>query len=136
MSQENVEVVERFLIEIGVPHHADLADDLLSEFFDAEVEWIPIPQGVLSANRYVGFDGIRGFAGDFLAAWDEMVIEPESLQDAGDVIVAHSRMRGRVPKLEIDEVWVAIFTLRDRKIIRVQALATRGESLEVAGLRE
>ena len=131
MSQENVEVVKRFL-GIGIPQPEDLHDELLSEFFDPELEWIPIPQGLLSASRYVGFDGIRRFAGDFLATWDEMVIAAHDLQDAGEVIVAHLRMHGRVPKLEIDEIWCAIFTMRDRRIIRVQALASRRQALEAA----
>ena len=49
MSQENVEVVRRFL-EFGKFQAEDLPDDRLSELFDREVEWIPIPQGVLSQS--------------------------------------------------------------------------------------
>jgi hypothetical protein len=46
MSQENVEVVKRFLGFGNVQAEA-LPDDRLSELFDPEVEWIPIPKGLL-----------------------------------------------------------------------------------------
>jgi hypothetical protein len=68
MSQENVEVVRRFL-EFGNFQAEDLRDDRLSELFDREVEWIPIPPGLLSASTYVGFEGIRRFSRDFFTAW-------------------------------------------------------------------
>jgi len=127
MSQENVEVVRRFL-EFGKFQAEDLPDDRLSGVFDPEVEWIPIPQGLLSQTSYVGFGGIRRFSSDFFAAWDEMHVRPEALRDAGAVVLADLRMRGRMRELEIDEVWSAVFTLREGRIMRVQALRVKGEA--------
>ena len=51
MSQENVEVVKRFL-GFGNFQAEALPDDRLSELFDPKVEWIPIPKGLLSESSY------------------------------------------------------------------------------------
>jgi ketosteroid isomerase-like protein len=135
VSQENVEIVRRF-IGIGVRQPGELTDDLLAEFFDPQVEWVPVPQGILAGSRYAGFEGIRRFSTDFFAAWDELVVEPQEFHEVGDVVVAIARMKGRMHELEIDEPWSAVFTLRDRRIVRVQGFASRDGALEAAGLRE
>jgi hypothetical protein len=54
-----------------------------------------------------------------------MSVKPKALRDAGAVVLADLRMRGRRRELEIDEVWSAVFTLREGRIVRVQAFATR-----------
>jgi ketosteroid isomerase-like protein len=135
MSRENVEVVRRFYA-IGNRPLEELTDDLLSAFFDPEVEWVPIPQGVLGGNNYVGFESLRRFWTDFIGAWDELAVEPQEFLEAGDLVVGVARMKGRMHELEIDEVWSALFTLRNERIVRVQAFASRDGALEAAGLRE
>jgi ketosteroid isomerase-like protein len=134
MSRENVEIVRRF-IGSGDRQPEELTDDFLNEFFDPDVEWLPIPQGVLAGSRYVGFEGIRRFWTDFFAAWDELVVEPQEFREAGDLVVGVARMRGRLHELEIDELWSAVFTLREGRILRVQAFASRDGALKAAGLR-
>ncbi len=134
MSRENVEIVRRF-IGSGDRQPEELTDDFLNEFFDPDVEWLPIPQGVLAGSRYVGFEGIRRFWTDFFAAWDELVVEPREFREAGDFVVGVARMRGRMHELEIDELWSAVFTLREGRILRVQAFASRDGALKAAGLR-
>jgi ketosteroid isomerase-like protein len=88
MSQENVEMVRRFFAAFGNRQAEDLTDDALKQFFDSEVEWIPIPQGVLAGNRNPGFEGIRRFRADFIAAWDELSVEPQEFREARDLVVA------------------------------------------------
>jgi len=39
-------------------------------------------------------------------------------------------------ELEIDEIWSALFTMRDARIVRVQDFASRDGALEAAGLSE
>jgi ketosteroid isomerase-like protein len=115
---------------------ATLTDDFLSEFFDPAVEWVPIPQGVLVGTRYVGFEGIRRFSTDFVAAWDELVVEPQEFQEAGEVVVARIQMRGRMRALEIDEVWSALYTFRTGRIVRVEGFSSPDGAIEAAGLRK
>jgi ketosteroid isomerase-like protein len=130
MSQQNVEKVRRFLAAFGNRQAEDLTDDALKQFFDSEVEWIPIPQGVLAGNRYLGFEGIRRFWADFIAARDELSVEPQEFREAHDLVVAVLRMRGRMHELDIDEVWSGLFKLRNGRIVRVQGFASRDGALE------
>jgi ketosteroid isomerase-like protein len=144
MSQENVEIVRRFFAffepfagRIEPDEVADrLPDAALGEFFDPELEWVPIPQGLLAGSTYSGFDGFRGFVADFIAAWDEIHAEPQEFVDRGDQVVVIFRVRGRMHELEIDEVWSHLYTLRNGRIVRVQSFASREGALEAAGLRE
>jgi ketosteroid isomerase-like protein len=136
MSEQNVEVVRRAFAVLGDAQPEELTDHALNAFYDPGVEWVPIPQGVLAGNRYVGFEGIRRFSADFIAAWDELRFEPEEFRQSGDRVIAVIRMRGRMHELEVDEVWSGLFTLRNERIVRVQGFASRGGALEAAGLSE
>jgi ketosteroid isomerase-like protein len=135
MPEENVEVVRQSFAVLGDAQLEELTDRVLSEFFDPGVEWVPVPQGVLSGNRYLGFEGIRRFVADFVAAWDEFRSEPEEFRESDGRVIAVIRIGGRMHDLEVDEVWSALFTLRDERIVRVEAFATREGALEAAGLR-
>lgn len=114
----------------------DLTDDFLNEFFEPEVEWRPIPQGVLAGGRYVGFEGMRRFWADFFAAWDEISVAPEEFWDAGDQVAARVKVRGRMEDLEVDEVWSILFTLRNGRVIRIENFGSADGALEAAGPRE
>jgi ketosteroid isomerase-like protein len=141
MSQENVELVRRFYAFFesftgGRVEPEEVPDATLAELFDPKVEWVPIPQGILAGSTYEGFEGLRRFAADFIAAWDEIHGEPQEFLDRGDQVIVILRVRGKMRQLEIDEVWSHLFTHRDGRIVRVQSFATREGALEAAGLRE
>ena len=53
MSEENVGVVRRAFAALGDAKPEDLTDDVLREFFDPAVEWVPVPQGVLAGGSYL-----------------------------------------------------------------------------------
>jgi ketosteroid isomerase-like protein len=136
MSQENVEVVRRFYAIGGRPLE-ELTDDFLGELFDPEVEYDTIPNGMLGGSTYRGFEGLRRFWADFLGAWDELSMEPQEVQQAGDdLVIGVVQIKGRMPEREIDEVWSALFTLRNARIVRVRAFGSREGAFEAAGLRE
>jgi ketosteroid isomerase-like protein len=144
LSEENVEVVRRALAfwegfgeHIEPDEIADLMpDSALQEFLDPEAELIPVAQGLLSGNRYEGYQGIRSFWVDFFSAWDEFRTETRKLVDAGDQIVSVMRMKGRMHELEVDEIWSQLWTVRNGRIVRVQAFASADSGLEAAGLSE
>jgi ketosteroid isomerase-like protein len=145
VSQENVEIVRRAfarLVErvgsVGPEEiEAQLNDAVLEEFYDPDVEWVPVPQGLLAGRSYVGYEGIRRFWADFVSTWDEYVAEPEEFLDiANDQVVVIMRVRARMHELAIDEVWSAIWTLRNRRIVRSQAFTSQDGALQAAGLRE
>ena len=133
MSEENVGVVRRAFAALGDAKPEDLTDDVLREFFDPAVEWVPVPQGVLAGGSYLGFEGVRDFAADFLGAWDDLRAEPEEIRQAHDRVISVVRMTGRVDDLEVEEAWSSLFTLRDGRIVRVEGFASRDGALEAAG---
>jgi ketosteroid isomerase-like protein len=136
MSQENVEVVRRFYT-IGNRPLEELSDDFLSEFFHPEVQYDTIPRGILAQRTYLGFGGLRRLSIDFFGAWDELAVEAQEVQEAGDdLVIGIARVKGRMHELKIEEVWSALFTLRNARIVRVQAFGSRDGALEAAGLRE
>jgi ketosteroid isomerase-like protein len=140
MSQENLELVRRgfqaFLGGHWETRAETLTDDFLSEFFDPEVEWHPIPQGVLAGGTYVGFEGLRRFWTDFFAAWDEISAVPEEFWEADDLVAVRVQMRGRMQDIEVDETWSLLFTLRNARVMRIDNFSTPDGALEAAGLSE
>ena len=89
---------------------------------------------MLAGNSYVGFEGIRRFAADFVSAWDEISVEAQDLREAGDRVVAILQMRGRMHDVDIDELWSGLYTFRNGRILRVQGFVSRDGALEAAGL--
>ena len=144
MSLEHVELVRRwfaFLDQFGGQVEPDqiadwLPDAALGEFLDPEIEWVPIPQAPLAASSYTGFEGFRHWVADFIAAWDEIHVEPQEFLDRGDQVIVVVRVRGRARGLEIDELWSSVLTHRDGRLIRIQNFGTPEGALEASGLRE
>jgi len=135
MPQENVEIVRRFYAIVNRPLE-ELTDDLLSEFFDPEVKYYTIQRGILAQLTYLGFGGLRRLSIDFFGAWDEVTLEPQEVREAGDdLVIGVVRVNGRMRELKIEENWSALFTLRNARIIRVQAFGSREGAFEAAELR-
>jgi ketosteroid isomerase-like protein len=141
MSQENVETVRRGFAKLARDFPVDelesrLSDGSLAEFFDPEVEWIPVAESLLATGSYHGYEGVRRFWTEFLSIWDGYDIEAQELFDRGDQVAVVMRMRGRTYEVEIDEIWSSLYDIRDGRIIRVQAFTSRHGALEAAGLSE
>lgn len=138
MSQENVELVRRLFAEVpsgispGELEHI-LNDVTLEQFFDPDIEWIPVTQSLLATGSYRGYEGVRRFWREFLSIWEEYDIKGEDFVDCGDQVAAVMRMRGRTHDVEVDETWSSLHTIRDGRIIRVQGFTTRQGALEAAG---
>jgi ketosteroid isomerase-like protein len=135
MSQKDLESVRRFYA-IGDRQLEELTDEFLGEFFDPEVEYHTIPHGMLGAT-YVGFEGMRRFWTDFFGAWDELALEVQEIRQAGDdLVIGVVRATGRMREREIEEVFSALFTLRDGGIVRVRAFGSREGAFDAAELSE
>jgi ketosteroid isomerase-like protein len=136
MSEESVEIVRRAFDTLRESQPDELTDDALRGVFDPEVEWVPVPQGLLAGSQYHGYEGIRRFAADFFAAWDDLRVEPQEFRESDGRVVVVLRMQGQMHELELDEVWSGLFTLRDGRVIRVQGFASPDGALEAAGPSE
>jgi len=118
MSQENVEIVRRFL-------DGDVEDVLT--YADPGIVWNPIEE--LPTQ---GHDAVRESLARWKAAWDDYKVMPEEFEDMGNRIVVTVRLRGRGrgSGLEIDALFYDVYTLRDGKIVRMDQFTERSHALE------
>lgn len=134
MSSKNVEIVRRATEAFNEGGFG--SDDALG-FFDADVVFEEPPEQ--PAPRVArGRDAAAELFGQFDAAWKEHRSEPEEIRALDQervLVLSVEHFRGR-DGIEIDHPAGTIFTLRDSKIVRMQAFWERRTALEAAGLSE
>jgi len=119
-----VEIVRRFLaVEI---------DEALT-YADPRIVWNPVEES--SAQ---GHEAVRASLVRWKSEWDDYELIPEEFADMGDRVIVTVRLRGRgrVSGIEVDARFYDVFTLRDRKIVRMDQFTEPSEALEAAGLGE
>jgi ketosteroid isomerase-like protein len=130
MSEENVEIVRRaFAYEVsGVGDRAEA-----EAVFDPNVVMNPSDE-----RPSYGFDAMRSNMERWTSAFDDLEVTAEEFIDAGDrvLVTAYHRGRGRASGVEVDTRFYELYTLRDRKVVRVDEFTDRPEALEAAGLSE
>jgi ketosteroid isomerase-like protein len=124
MSEENVEIVRRFLAE-------DL-DEALA-YADPGIVWNPVEE-----SSTQGHEAVRASSLGWKGEWDDYELVPEHFADMGDRVVATVRLRGRGrgSGIEIDARFYDVYTLRDGKIVRMDQFTEESEALEAAGRRK
>jgi len=123
MSQENVEIVRRFLL---LPVEEALAHA------DPDIVWNPTEESAAQ-----GHDAVRESLVRWKGEWDDYELLPEEFEHMGDrVVVAVSvRGRGRASGIEVDARLYDVYTLREGKIVRMDQFTERSEALQAAGLQ-
>jgi len=124
MSQENVEIVRRFLV-------VDF-DEALT-YADPGIVWNPVEESPTQ-----GHDAVRASTARWKNEWDDYELIPEEFADMGDCVVVTVRLRGRGrgSGIEIEARLYEVHTLRDGKIVRMDQFTEQSEALEAVGLRE
>jgi ketosteroid isomerase-like protein len=124
MSQENVEIVRRFLL-------VDVDEALM--YADPGIVWNPIEESPTQ-----GHDAVRASLARWKGEWDDYRLRPEEFVDRGDRVVVAVCVggRGRGSGVEIDARFYDVYTLRDGKIVRMDQFAERSEALEAVGHAE
>jgi ketosteroid isomerase-like protein len=131
MSQENVELVrtamESFNLE-GV--------DAIAEQIDPDFETTTPASLSVEPDTYRGPEGVRRWFDAWEGTMDEVRFDVDELVDAGDRVVAVSRMvaRSHTTGLELEQAVALVWTLRDGRAVRLDPFATREEALRVVGL--
>jgi ketosteroid isomerase-like protein len=138
MSSENVELVRRLYAHLGSPgspaeFEQRLTDEALSAFLDPGIEWLPVTDSLLAVDNYRGFDGVRRVWGEFVSTWDEYRVEPLEFHDAGDQVAVVVHIVGRTHGLEIDDTRSSLLTIREGRVVRVEAFADPDAAREAAG---
>jgi ketosteroid isomerase-like protein len=124
MSEENVEIVRRFLF-------LDV-DDALA-YADPDIVWNPAEEAATQ-----GHDAVRASLVRWKGEWDDYELLPEEFEEMGDRVVAAVRLRGRGrgSGVEVDARFYDVFTLRQGKIVRMDQFTQRSEALEAAAVRK
>ena len=124
MSQENVEIVRRFVV-------CDLDEGWTDA--DPDIVWNPLEEPEVQ-----GPDAARASLARWDSAWDDYEVIFEEFVDAGDRVLVTLRMRGRGrgTGIGVEARLYDVYTLRGGLIVRMDEFAERSEALEAAGLRE
>jgi ketosteroid isomerase-like protein len=144
MSQENVEMVLSLYEAPDVDYAQLVRDDslwngqaeALAPLVHADFECIMYTFG--SEKRYAGLDGLRAFMLEWTAPWVTYRLENEKAIDLGEQVLLLNRDRGlrEGSTQEVVGRIAAVFTVRDGKIVRLDAYTTHAEALEAVGLSE
>jgi ketosteroid isomerase-like protein len=133
MSQENVEMVR------GMYRQDDPSRffELLHDGVQVDVSRMPLlpdyPE--LIGGKEAALDLYR----DYWDTWDDYVLEPAEVIDAGQdqvVVVLQQRGSGKASGAPFERSWCVVSTLRDGRIVRIEHFTERREALQAAGLSE
>jgi ketosteroid isomerase-like protein len=132
VSQENVEVVRRF---IDAFNRRDL--DAASRYFDPEVEVDWSRSHGVEAGIYRGEEAVRGFWSTFFDVFDEVTVAPEEFIELGDRVLVPNRthLRGR-DGIEVQARSAVVHTVRRGRILEWTLYQEKAAALEAVGLRE
>ena len=133
MSDENVALIGSMYRE-GDPSRFF---DLLDEEIEVDASGVGFLPGY--PDLIHGRDAVIDYFRRWWGTWDEYVLEPTEIIDAGEdrvVVVHYERGRGRGSGTPFERRWATLYTLRADKMVRFKGFATREDALEAAGLRE
>ena len=142
MSQENVKLARDAFLTASRGGALDALDqDALErafEFFHPEIEVQEDPR-FPEAGVFRGKDAVRSYFAQFTEQFDEFRFEFEDVLDAGDdrvVLLFHLHGRGKDSGAVFEERPAWVQTIRDGKVVRIDAFLDRREALEAVGLSE
>jgi ketosteroid isomerase-like protein len=133
MSQENVEIARK-----GYEAHNRDGPYAILNFLHSEIEWGTPEQDVNPAGSFHGHAGVRQFLDEFFEVFEDAEIEPEEFIDVGERVLVSFRFKAKArgSKIEVEEQWAHVWTLRDGKAVRLDQYTDRTKALEAAGLQE
>jgi ketosteroid isomerase-like protein len=131
LSQENVEIVRG---SIEAFQRGDYASALDALDPDIEYDMTHFPDG----RVYRGHAGVREAFRIWLGTWENYRQELDDVIDAGDedVIALVSEFgRGKGSGIEIERSTAGVWTIRDRRAIRIRFYDSREAALDALDLR-
>jgi ketosteroid isomerase-like protein len=132
VSQENVEIVRAML---AAYRRSD----------EAAVRQLAAPDIVISTrpdqpdpSDRRGAEGVWQAGAEWVDAWDEHIYEETRLWDSGDFVFVCVREsgRGRTSRVPMEAESIFVFTVRHKKVARMQIFASEHEALKAVGLEE
>jgi ketosteroid isomerase-like protein len=152
MSQENVEIVRRFLdasARVGEAYFKEPYSyaaafqagtlppeaEALMKFAHPDMQWTP----AFSTKTYRGYLGMAQAWDEFLEAAESYVLTIAELIDGGDdqvIAVVDGALKGKGSGIEVTARLSTLVTLRDGLIFRAHDYLDLREALEAVGLSE
>jgi ketosteroid isomerase-like protein len=131
VASENVELVRRGIERFNAG--VTLIDDVFAA--DAEL-WpaVGFPEG----GPFKGHDEIRRFFEGLREGWKPgTAVFPREFEEAGDKVLVSAEWRaiGEASGVETSSDWMALYTFRDGRIVRLQFFADRDAAIEAAGMK-
>jgi ketosteroid isomerase-like protein len=137
MSQENVEICRR---AFGFLDRLDpwAGVEALLEYADPEIVLESAIVSRAEGSAYRGHEGLRAWAADSEAAFDELRTASDEFRDLGDRVLMLGRVfgRGRGSGVPVDSEIAFLSTLRGGRIVRTKGFLSWDQALEAAGLSE
>ena len=131
MAQENMEIVRQALDAFN---SGDIARILALTHPDFEAD-IP-PELSAEPDTYRGHDGIRRYFASFHYVMDEIHFEAERLSEVGQSVLVALRItaKGRHTSIPVEQRTTGVWTVSDRRVIRIRSYASLSEALAAVGL--
>jgi len=133
MSRENVEIVRRSFDAFNRGDLEQILDDIAPEY-----EFNPSGRFMDTQQTYRGRAGFVAFWDAFRAAWEDITISIERIEDLNDRVLTLGtfHMTGSGSGVAVDGESAWLHTIKDGSIVHLRSFATWAEALEAAGLRE
>jgi ketosteroid isomerase-like protein len=133
MSSQNVELLQAMLDAVN-----ERGVEGMLPYIDPEFEVTVPPSLSVEPDTYRGHEGMRRYFESFADVMDEVRFEAEEFFDAGDSVVAATRLsvRARETGLEVDQHVFQVWTVRDGRAVRAEVYPTKAEALHAAGLED
>jgi ketosteroid isomerase-like protein len=128
MSQENLEIAQQLLNACA---RGDL--DAALAHADPKIVWNPTQEGQVE-----GITAVRATMERWEDSFEDLEVTYEETIDAGDRVVVETRVsgRGRESGVGVDSRTYMVWTLRGKKVLRMDEFTERADALEAAGLSE
>jgi ketosteroid isomerase-like protein len=133
MSRENVDVI-RALFDAW--NDGDLA--AVRSFMAEGIEWLEVEGRTekTTGEEVRGRDAVHSGLEELFETWQHYRLEPEDVRDVGDervVAVIREVARGRLSGAELSSRWGYVITIREGKLVRVEAYRDPDQALASAG---
>ena len=131
MSSENVRLVRTTMEAFNLDGVDAIADQISPDF-----ETTTPPSLSVEPDTYRGPEGVRRWFDAWEGTMDEVRFDVDELVDAGDRVIAVSRMvaRSHTTGIEVEQAVALVWTLRDGRAVRLDPYATREEAVCAVGL--
>ena len=131
MSSENVELVGTALESFNREGIDAIAAGIHPDF-----ETTTPSSLALEPDTYRGAEGLQRWMDAWGDTMDEVRFDVDELVDAGDRVIAVSRMvaRSHTTGIEVEQAVALVWTLRDGRAVRLDSYATRDEAVQAVGL--